>query len=118
MGKRKYEKTDKSLVWACVSFLATVALGVLALCFCSKDIAVGGFPLWVIFTISCGACFLAYVGALIYAAALKEFKNILELSVEVSVVAVVLVAVLPLAAVLWVVERIVDAIVDKKRKNK
>ncbi len=117
MGKRKYEKTDKSLVWACVSFLATVALGVLALCFCSKDIAVGGFPLWAIFTISCGACFLAYVGALIYAAALKEFKSILELSVEVSVVAVVLVAVLPLAAVLWVVERIVDAIVDRKKEK-
>lgn len=115
---KKYQKTDKSLTFACLSFLGTVTFGILTLCFCAKDVSANGFPLWAIFAICCGAFLLAYAVLLVYAFAKeKDGKRILELSVEIPIIAVVVFALSPIAAILWLVECLVDAIAAKKSQK-
>ncbi len=111
---KKYQKTDKSLILACVFFLGTLVFGILALCFCANDATVWNFPLWSVFAVCFAAFLIAYVAVLIYASVKEhDFKRIFELSLEISVVAVLLLSLLPVAAILWLVERLIDAIVDK-----
>lgn len=118
MKNRKYVKTDKSLTFACVFFFCMVVFGILALCFCAKDAMLGTFPMWAVFAACCGTFLLAYVAVLIYAFAKEsEGKRILELSVEIPIIAVVVYALSPIAAILWLVERLVDAIAAKKSKK-
>lgn len=115
MKNKKYVKTDKSLTFACISFLGMLTFAILTPCFCTKDVSVCSFPLWTIFAICCVAFLLAYAVVLVYAFAKeKDGKRILELSVEISFAAVLLVALSPIAAVMWVVERLIDAMADKK----
>ena len=105
---KKYNKTNKLLMMAGLFVFAAIACAVASVCiwrYASLD------PLWYYVPAGCSVAFLlAYVVVCAVAGKKREDgKSYFFLAWEMVVVSAILIALLPLAAIMWVIETIVES---------
>ena len=105
---KKYNKTNKPLMLAGLFVFAALACAVVSVCIWRY---VAAEPLWYYVPAGCSvAFFLSYI--IVCAVATKKCedgKSYFLLAWEMVLVSSILIALLPLAAIMWVIETIVES---------
>lgn len=117
MKNKIYEKTNKSLFFACVFLGIFLAFGITSLCFINNDAAVSGFPLVYLFAAICGVGLLGYVVCICISFAQKQGRAELELSFELLFITILFTALSPIALLMWIGENISDKISEKRAEK-
>ena len=113
----KNKTYDGALAALCIFLYLAVGSGIAALCLLNNATTLLGFPLKYVLAVICGVFFTVYVTILIVCLAKKHGKNMLGLSFTIVFAGTLILALAPLAFILWIFQKIIESIVEKRSKS-
>lgn len=110
----KNKQYDGVLAVTCIFLFCAMGFGIAALCLLNSGATLFEFPLKYVFAVVCGVFLLCYVVILIVSVVQKRGKHRLGLSLTIVVVATLLIALSPVAFIVWIIQKIVESVSDRR----